>query len=68
MEKLLKKIQSDVEWEAKTPLKGWAKTKAFIERVLGEYNQLGLISQPSGQKLGNMAEGPTKLEQGLTWD
>ena len=27
------KIAEDVIWEQTTPLKGWAKTKAFIERL-----------------------------------
>ena len=26
----------DTVWEAQTPLKGWAKTKAFIERVFSK--------------------------------
>ena len=30
---LEEKIAEDVIWEQTTPLKGWAKTKAFIERI-----------------------------------
>ena len=32
---LEEKIVGDIIWEATTPLTGWKKQKAFIERVIG---------------------------------
>lgn len=32
---LEQKILDDVTWEATTPLKGWAKVQAFLNRVFG---------------------------------
>lgn len=33
---LAKQLLSDIVWEQITKLKGWAKTKAFIERVFNK--------------------------------
>ena len=36
LDKLIDQVEQDIEWENKTPLKGWKKTKAFIKRVFND--------------------------------
>lgn len=38
---LEQKLIEDIIWDATTPLKGWAKVQAFINRVLGNDNRTG---------------------------